>query len=160
MTTEDIFLLHAIKNSISTNWLRVIKDHMEYSSLRRSLYLPYACLISKMLVLLGVDFSNEQKMHLGSSNTFGKDSLMSLGLVKTVKGWKFMGEHVMHDITEKKEIVTTGGTHFFPETNFDKYVVNQIRVLHNKFDKLESMFGANMEMVTEDSDEEDTIEIF
>lgn len=61
MTTEDIYLLHAIKHNTPTNWLQVVKDRMEYAALKRSLYLPYGGLISKMLVLLGVNLKGEPK---------------------------------------------------------------------------------------------------
>lgn len=61
MTTEHVHLLHAIRNNTPTKWLRVVKDHMKNVALKRSLYLPYACLISKILVLQVVEVRNEKK---------------------------------------------------------------------------------------------------
>lgn len=134
MTTKDIYLLYAIKNSIPTNWLQVVKDHMEYIALKRSLHLPYACFLSKVLVLIGVDVSNEQKCIWSSSKTFDNDSIMSLGLVKTMNGWKFMGENILGYNTGNTSTTTMIGTNFFPETNFEKYAAEQIRILHDKYD--------------------------
>ncbi|KOM34565.1 hypothetical protein LR48_Vigan02g071500 [Vigna angularis] len=47
MTTEDVFLLYAIKNDIPTNWVEVLKDHMIEVGLSQAHYLPYAVLIMK-----------------------------------------------------------------------------------------------------------------
>ncbi|WVY95062.1 hypothetical protein V8G54_034150 [Vigna mungo] len=122
MTLEDIYLLHAVRNNTPVNWLCVIKDHLKNSSLKRSLYLPYACLISKILVLQGVEIRNEQKRFWGSSNTFSKDSLASLGLVKTINQWNFMGENIVDHCPSER----LNDSSFFPETKFEKYIAQQI----------------------------------
>lgn len=136
MTSEDIYLLHAIRNNTYVNWLRVIKDHMKNSALKRSLYLPYACLMRKILVLHGIDIRNEQKRFWGSSNVFNRDSLMSLGIVKTMNGWNFMGENCVDHCSKHCDTKKLDNSNFFPESKFDKYVAQQIRILHEKFDKL------------------------
>lgn len=156
MTTEEIYLLHVIKNGNSTNWLQVVKDHMEYTTIIGSLYLPYVCLINKVLVLLRVDIKNEQKCIWNSSNVFDKDSLMSLGLVKTINEWKFMDENTSESISTKEAV----GTDFFLVTNFEKYVAEQIRILHEKYDSLAMRKYDSVQPVTESYSEENSSEPF
>ncbi|KOM48065.1 hypothetical protein LR48_Vigan07g176900 [Vigna angularis] len=58
MTTEDVCLLHAIKNDIPTNRVEVLKDHMAEAALSNSHYLSYVVLISKLLIY---KLNNEEK---------------------------------------------------------------------------------------------------
>ncbi|KOM43099.1 hypothetical protein LR48_Vigan05g070300 [Vigna angularis] len=46
MSTEDVFLLHAIKNRIPTNWVAVLKDHMITAGDKYAHKLPYGVFIS------------------------------------------------------------------------------------------------------------------
>ncbi|XP_014523585.1 serine/threonine-protein kinase-like protein At3g51990 [Vigna radiata var. radiata] len=119
---------------------------MEYAALRRSLSLPYGCPVSKILVLLGVDVNNEHKCIWSSSNVFDRDSFMSLGLVKTINGWRFMGENFSEEITGKTSELTIKGTRLFPESNFEKYVAEHIRILYDKIENLTLLQKGNLEL--------------
>ncbi|KOM55292.1 hypothetical protein LR48_Vigan10g118400 [Vigna angularis] len=86
MTTEDICLLHAIKNDIPANWVEILKDHMAEVALSNSPYLPYVVLISKLLILQGVDINGEQKCSCDCTNVINRNTIASFGLAKTMRG--------------------------------------------------------------------------
>ncbi|KOM49935.1 hypothetical protein LR48_Vigan08g076200 [Vigna angularis] len=62
MSTEDVFLLNAIKTRIPTNWVAVLKDHMIDARDKCAHKLPYVVFISKVLVLQGVHVFEEDKL--------------------------------------------------------------------------------------------------
>ncbi|KOM27164.1 hypothetical protein LR48_Vigan404s001500 [Vigna angularis] len=77
MSTEDVFLLNAIKTRILTNWVAVLKHHMIVAGDDYARKLPYGIFISKVLELQGVDtvngwfFIDEQTV--GSPPTLDQD---------------------------------------------------------------------------------------
>ncbi|KOM52233.1 hypothetical protein LR48_Vigan09g089200 [Vigna angularis] len=127
MTTKDICLLHAIKNDIPTNWVDILKDHTAEATLNNSHYLPYVVLISKLLVLKGVDISGEQKCSYNCTNVINRNTIASFGLVKTVRGWCFKGEEEFVYSSGSTCAVNDDRRNFVPETNFERYVVDQFR---------------------------------
>ncbi|KOM48407.1 hypothetical protein LR48_Vigan07g211100 [Vigna angularis] len=133
MTTEDVYLLHAIKNDIPTNWVEVHKDHMAEASLSNSHYLPYVVLISKLLILQGVNINGEQKCSCNCTNVINQNTIASLGLVKTVKGWCFKGEEDLSYSSGSTPAANAERTNFFPETNFERFVAEQFRTLNDEF---------------------------
>lgn len=86
MTTEDVYLLYAIKNDVLTNWMKVLKDHMTEATLSQSHYLPYAVLVSRILIIQGVDISGERKCSCNWTNVINRNIIASLRLVKTMRG--------------------------------------------------------------------------
>lgn len=68
MSTEDVYLLHAIKSNIPINWVELIKNHMKNTVFKRSHYLPYVVFISKVLVIQGVNVNGEQKCSCSWTN--------------------------------------------------------------------------------------------
>ncbi|KOM41100.1 hypothetical protein LR48_Vigan04g129800 [Vigna angularis] len=86
ITTGDVFLLYAIKNGVPTNLVEVIKDHMIDAGTKHAVHLPYVVFINKILTLQGVDVSGEKKFSCNCSNGINRNTLTSIGLVKTTKG--------------------------------------------------------------------------
>ncbi|KOM47530.1 hypothetical protein LR48_Vigan07g123400 [Vigna angularis] len=60
MSTEDVFLLNAIKTRIPTNCVAVLKHHMIAEGDDYACKLPYGVFIIKVLELQGVDVSEEE----------------------------------------------------------------------------------------------------
>ncbi|KOM34548.1 hypothetical protein LR48_Vigan02g069800 [Vigna angularis] len=100
MIVEDVFLLYAIKNDAPTNWVEVIKDHMIDAGTKHARHLPYVVFISKILTLQGVD---------------------------TTKGWCFKDEENIVQSSGSTLAVNEDRTNFFPETNFERFVVEKLR---------------------------------
>ncbi|KOM55793.1 hypothetical protein LR48_Vigan10g168500 [Vigna angularis] len=140
MTTKDVYLLYAIKNYVPTNWMEVLKDHMTNVALRQSHYLPYVVFVSRILVLQGVDSSGEQKCSCNCTNMINRNTIASLGLVKIIKGWCFKGEEDSVNSSGSTPIVNEERTNFFPETNFERFAVDQFRILIEKVNQLERKF--------------------
>ncbi|KOM43419.1 hypothetical protein LR48_Vigan05g102300 [Vigna angularis] len=165
MSTEDVFLLNAIKTRIPTNWVAVLKDHMIGAGDKYAHKLPYRVFISKVLVLQGVDVSEEDILLFNRSQEIGIPSMFSIGLESTMNGWFFTDEQTVGSSPTRDEDHTT----FIPQTDFEKYVVDQFRKtserdelvektlfkLEKKGDVLnENCIGSE----TEDSDDEDSME--
>ncbi|KOM27165.1 hypothetical protein LR48_Vigan404s001600 [Vigna angularis] len=163
MTTEDVFLLYAIKNHVTTNWVEVIKDHMIDAGTKHAQHLPYVVFISKILTLQGVDVSVEKKCSCNCSNVINRNTLTSIGLVKTTKGWCFKDEENMVQRFGSKPALNEDRTNFVPETNFERFVVEKLRRLEQKIDALHEKKNKNdypTEDSSEESSEEDSMEIF
>ncbi|KOM28761.1 hypothetical protein LR48_Vigan583s001200 [Vigna angularis] len=107
MTTEDVYLLHAIKNHVPTNWVEVLKDNMTEAALSQSHYLPYAVLVIRILILQGVNVDGEQKCSCNCTNVVNRNTVASLG------------------------------TNFLPETIFERFVADQFKNLNERVTNLE-----------------------
>ncbi|KOM52112.1 hypothetical protein LR48_Vigan09g077100 [Vigna angularis] len=129
MTTEDVFLLYAIKNDVPTNWVEVIKDDMIDAGTKHARHLPYAMSISKILTIQGVDVSGEKKCSCNCSNVINRNTLTSIGLVKTTKGWFFKDEGNMVESFGSTPALNADRNNFIPETNFERFVVEKLRRL-------------------------------
>ncbi|KOM40599.1 hypothetical protein LR48_Vigan04g079700 [Vigna angularis] len=163
MTIEDVFLLYAIKNHVPTNWVEVIKDHMIDAGTKHERHLPYVVSISKILTLQGVDVSGEKKCSCNCSNVINRNTLTSIGLVKTTKGWCFKDEEKMVQSSGSTLALNEDRTNFVPETNFERFVVEKLRRLEQKIDALHEKKNKNdspTEDSSEESSEEDSMEIF
>ncbi|KOM27163.1 hypothetical protein LR48_Vigan404s001400 [Vigna angularis] len=123
MATEDVFLLNAIKTRIPTNWVVVLKDHMIAAGDKYAHKLTYGVFISQVLILQGVDVSQEVRLVCNKSQEIGILSLFSIGLERTVNGWFFRDELTVGSTP------TPAANHiaFIPQTDFEKYVVDQFR---------------------------------
>ncbi|KOM57704.1 hypothetical protein LR48_Vigan11g073700 [Vigna angularis] len=95
ISTEDVFLLNAIKTRIPTNWVAVLKHHMIAAGDNYARKLPYGVLISKVLELQGEDVSEEERIMCKRSEDIGIPSLSSIGLKKTMNGWFFIDEQTI-----------------------------------------------------------------
>ncbi|KOM51872.1 hypothetical protein LR48_Vigan09g053100 [Vigna angularis] len=110
MSTEDVFLLNAIKTRIPTNLVAILKHHMIAAGDDYARKLPYGVFISKVLELQGVDVYEEERIMCKRSEEISIPSLSSIGLKKTVNGWFFIDEQTVgtpptidQDHTESKE---------------------------------------------------------
>ncbi|KOM55906.1 hypothetical protein LR48_Vigan10g179800 [Vigna angularis] len=112
MSTEDVFLLNAIKTRIPTNWVAV-------------------------LILQGVDVSQEVRLVCNKSQKIGILSLFSIGLERTVNGWFFRDELTVGS-TPTPAIDHTA---FIPQTDFEKYVVDQFRKKSEGMRELKILFS-------------------
>ncbi|KOM43426.1 hypothetical protein LR48_Vigan05g103000 [Vigna angularis] len=152
MTTEDVFLLYAIKNDVPTNWVEVIKDHMIDAGTKHARYLPYAVFISKILTLQGVNVSGGKKCSCNCSNVINRNTLTSIGL-----------EGNMVQSSGSTSALNEDRTNFVPETNFERFVVEKLRRLEQKIDALQEKKNKNDSLTedsSEESSEEDSMEIF
>ncbi|KOM48173.1 hypothetical protein LR48_Vigan07g187700 [Vigna angularis] len=152
MTTEDVFLLYAIKNDVPTNWVEVIKDHMIHVGTKHARHLPYVVFISKNLTLQGVNVSGEKKCSCNCSNVINRNTLTSIGLVKTTKRWCFKDEENMVESSGSTPALNEDRTNFVPETNFERFVLEKLRRLEQKIDALHEKKNKN-DSPTEDSSE-------
>ncbi|KOM25611.1 hypothetical protein LR48_Vigan125s000100 [Vigna angularis] len=162
MSTEDVFLLNAIKTRIPTNWVAVLKDRMIAVGHKYAHKLPYGVFISQVLILQGVDVSQEDKLVCSKSQEIGILSLFSIGLERTVNGWFFRDELTFGSTPTP----TADHTTFSPQTDFEKYVVDQFRKKYERDDRVEDTLfrwekKGNKNVIgfeTEDSDDESTDE--
>ncbi|KOM50078.1 hypothetical protein LR48_Vigan08g090500 [Vigna angularis] len=122
MSTEDLFLLNAIKTRIPTNWVAVLKGHMIGAGDKYAHKLPYGVFISKVLVLQGVDVFEEDRLLCNKSQEICIGSLFSIGLKRTVNGWFFRDEKIA----------------FNPQTDFEKYVVDEFRKMSERVERVEN----------------------
>ncbi|KAG2394781.1 uncharacterized protein HKW66_Vig0078440 [Vigna angularis] len=118
LTTEDLFLVHAIKTRIPINWVAVMSDHMIEIASRRGHNLPYGVFIISVLKHHQVDLTGEKKIGCTKSNEIGKATLNFNGLKKTEDGWVF------------KDVDET------PHTEFERFVVDQFRRLSTRISKV------------------------
>ncbi|KOM43467.1 hypothetical protein LR48_Vigan05g107100 [Vigna angularis] len=96
MSTEDVFLLNAIKTRIPTNWVAIVKHHMIAAGDDYAHKFPYGVFISKVLELQGVDASEEERRIVCKRlEEIGKPILSSIGLKKTVNGCFFNDEQIV-----------------------------------------------------------------
>ncbi|KOM55600.1 hypothetical protein LR48_Vigan10g149200 [Vigna angularis] len=108
LATTDLFLVHAIKTRIPTNWVAVMSEHM----IEHGHILPYGVFISRVLKHHQVDLTGEKKIRCTESNKIGKAALKHNGLKKTQDGWVF------------KDVDETPST-FTPQIEFETFVVDQ-----------------------------------
>ncbi|KOM54841.1 hypothetical protein LR48_Vigan10g073300 [Vigna angularis] len=117
----------------------------------------------KILTLQGVDVSGEKKCSCNCSNVINRNTLTSIGLVKTTKGWCFKDEENMVQSSGGTPALNDDRTNFVPETNFERFVVEKLRRLEQKIDTLHKKKNKNdspTEDSSEESSEEDSMEIF
>ncbi|KOM31376.1 hypothetical protein LR48_Vigan01g093100 [Vigna angularis] len=157
MSTEDVYLLHAIKSNIPTNWVEVIKNHMMNVVFKKSHYLPYAVFISKVLEIQGVNVNGEQRCSCSGINVINRNTIASLGLVKTVKGWCFKSEENLSYSSGSNLATKAECTYFTPETNFERFAAEQFRILNEKFNNFERRFNEAQQRKEDNNSDEDTM---
>ncbi|KOM48437.1 hypothetical protein LR48_Vigan07g214100 [Vigna angularis] len=162
MSTKHVFLLNAIKTRIPTNSVAVLKDHMIAEDDKYAQKLSYGVFISQVLILQGVNVSQEDRLLCNNSQEIGILSLFSIGLERTVNGWFFRDELTVGSTPTP----TADHTAFIPQTDFEKNVVDQFRKKSERDERVEDTLfrqekkgnknGIGFE--TEDSDDESTDE--
>ncbi|KOM51771.1 hypothetical protein LR48_Vigan09g043000 [Vigna angularis] len=130
LTTEELFLLHAIKTRIPTNWVVAMSDHMIEIARLHDHNLPYGVIISSVLKHHQVDLIGENKVRCIKSNEISKAALTFIGLKKTEDGWVFRDE------AEPSSVNETPST-FTPHTEFERFVVDQFQRLSTIISKVE-----------------------
>ncbi|KAG2384439.1 uncharacterized protein HKW66_Vig0147970 [Vigna angularis] len=108
---DDLFLVHAIKTRIPTNWVAVMSEHMIEIAISHGHILPY-----------------------------GKAALTHNGLKKTKDCWVF------------KDVNETHST-FTPQTEFERFVMDQFRRLSTRISKVEK----SLIMIHKKSDEDNAL---
>ncbi|KOM25193.1 hypothetical protein LR48_Vigan53s000800 [Vigna angularis] len=137
---QDLFLVHAIKTRIPTNWVVVMSEHMIEIASSHGHILPYGIFISRLLKHHQVDLTGEKKIWCTKSNEIGKAALRHNGLKKTKDGWVF------------KDVDETLST-FTPQTKFERFVVDQFRMLSKGISKVEK----SLIMIHKKSDEDNAL---
>ncbi|KOM25612.1 hypothetical protein LR48_Vigan125s000200 [Vigna angularis] len=120
-----------------------------------------ADLSRKILTLQGVDVSGEKKCSCNCSNVINQNTLTSIGQVKTTKGWCFKDEENMVQSSGSTLAFNEDRTNVFPETNFERFVVEKLRRLEQKIDPLHQKKNKNdspFEDSSEESSEEDSMD--
>ncbi|KOM48264.1 hypothetical protein LR48_Vigan07g196800 [Vigna angularis] len=156
LTTADLFLVHAIKTRIPTNWVVVMSEHMIEIASSHGHIFPYGVFITRVLKHHQVDLTGENKIWCTESNEIGKATLRHNGLKKTKDGWVF------------KDVDETPST-FTPQTEFERFVVDQFRMLSTRISKVEKSLimihkksdednALITPLASESDDEDDTIE--
>ncbi|KOM52111.1 hypothetical protein LR48_Vigan09g077000 [Vigna angularis] len=162
MSTKYVLMLNAIKTRIPTNWVAVLKDCMIAVGHRYAHKLPYGVFISQVLILQGVDVSQEVRLVCNKSQEIGILSLVSIGVERIGNGWFFKDELTFGSTPTP----VADHTAFIPKTDFEKYVVDQFRKKSERDERVEDTLfrwekkgnknGIGFE--TEDSDDESTNE--
>ncbi|KAG2389642.1 uncharacterized protein HKW66_Vig0177150 [Vigna angularis] len=111
------------KNS-DTNWVAIMSKHMIEIASSHGHILPYGIFISRVLKHHQVDLTAEKKIRCTESNEIGKTAFRHNGLKKTQDGWVF------------KDVDKTPST-FTPQTEFERYVVDQFRRLSTRISKVQ-----------------------
>ncbi|KOM49566.1 hypothetical protein LR48_Vigan08g039300 [Vigna angularis] len=73
----------------------------------------------------GVDVSGEKKCSCNFSNVINRNTLTSIGLMKTTKGWCFKDEENMVQTSGSTPALNEDRSNFVPETNFERFVVEK-----------------------------------
>ncbi|BAT89089.1 hypothetical protein VIGAN_05277200, partial [Vigna angularis var. angularis] len=137
LTTEDLFLLHAIKTRVPTNWVVAISDHMIEIARLHTHNLPYGVFINTVLKHPQVDLTGETKVGCTKTNEIGKVTLTFIGLKKTEDGWVFKDVRApIMDEVEPSSIDDTPSS-FTPHTKFERFVVDQFQRLSTRISKVE-----------------------
>ncbi|KOM47905.1 hypothetical protein LR48_Vigan07g160900 [Vigna angularis] len=136
LTTTNLFLVHAIKTRIPTNWFAVMSEHMIQIASSHGHIMPYGVFISRVLKHHQVDLTGEKKIWCTESNEIGKMALRHNGLKKTKNGLVF------------KDVDETPST-FTPQTGFERFFVDQFRRLSIRISKAEK----SLIMIHKKSDE-------
>ncbi|WVY91359.1 hypothetical protein V8G54_036873 [Vigna mungo] len=147
LTTEDICLIHALKESIQTDWAKAIFDNRIKVTRPDIASLPYVVFISQVLVHCKVEFTDEATQYYNKKNMAHKSTLHHMGLRRSETGWVFIDEH-QHNMGEEVDPLnassSTTASSFRPKNEFERNIVRQIHTLishHNiyqsRFDKLD-----------------------
>ncbi|KOM48360.1 hypothetical protein LR48_Vigan07g206400 [Vigna angularis] len=93
LTVEDMYLLHALRTKIQTNWTFVINDHMIKVVRQKKYYLPYAVFISRIMRFHDVDITNEVTICCNKKDVIEKLFLDHIDKFKPLKRFeKFVVE--------------------------------------------------------------------
>ncbi|KAG2396799.1 uncharacterized protein HKW66_Vig0230740 [Vigna angularis] len=133
LSTADLFLVHAIKTWIPTNWVAIMSEHMIEIESSHGHILPYGVFISRVLKHHQVDLTGEKTIWCTKSNEIGKATLRHNGLKKTKDGWVF------------KDVDETPST-FTPQTEFERFKLDEDNALITP-------------STSESDDEDDTTEV-
>ncbi|KOM48321.1 hypothetical protein LR48_Vigan07g202500 [Vigna angularis] len=124
-TTEDLYLLKAIRENIQADWPAAISDNMLKVTKFESAMLPYCVFISKVLIHLGVECINESSESYGRTNMIDKSALHCMGLQHTPDGWEFKNEFVEED----NDVAESSSIRYRPRSEFKKFMLKEIRSL-------------------------------
>ncbi|KOM41099.1 hypothetical protein LR48_Vigan04g129700 [Vigna angularis] len=86
LTIADLFLVHAIKTRIPTNWVAVMSEHMIEIASSHGHILAYGVFISSVLKHHQIDLTGEKNIWCTESNEIGKAALRHNGLKNTKDG--------------------------------------------------------------------------
>jgi len=80
MTTEDIYLMFALKVKIQTKWAKLICDSIMKVIFLPIYQLPYGLILSKVFEYYKVDLTDEVCMDLNHTNIIKENALHHMGI--------------------------------------------------------------------------------
>lgn len=142
LTIEDVYLLHALRAKIPTDWTYVVGDHITKITRQQVYHLPYVVFISRLLRHHGLNVSNEVTLSCSKKNMIEKLSLHHIGLRRDEKEWSFKDEH-LPEVEEVEPIgVDKSKYHFKPQSEFEKFVVDKFKGQDDKLSKLQKSLSS------------------
>lgn len=96
-TTEDLYLLKALKEDIQVDWLATIFDNMLKVTRLEFAKLPYCVFISKILIHFGVDCIGESSESYNRTRMINQSVLHMMQMQETPNGWVFKNEAAEDD---------------------------------------------------------------
>ncbi|KAG2403044.1 uncharacterized protein HKW66_Vig0246860 [Vigna angularis] len=119
---------HLLRNASPNGWISDDEERYKFGCCR------------KLFKHHQVDLTGEKKIWCTESNEIGKAALRHNGLKKTKDGWVF------------KDVDETPST-FTPQTEFERFVVDQFRMLSTRISKVEK----SLIMIHKKSDEDNAL---
>ncbi|KOM50196.1 hypothetical protein LR48_Vigan08g102300 [Vigna angularis] len=93
LTTEDVCIIHLLKENIQTNWETSISDNMIKLTRLEATSLPYVVFVFKVHHYFHIDCVEESCETYGKRNVVDKIALHHMGLRHGVEGWTFKDEN-------------------------------------------------------------------
>ncbi|KOM55819.1 hypothetical protein LR48_Vigan10g171100 [Vigna angularis] len=128
LTIEDIFLIHALKGHIHTDWAEVVSDTIIKTTRPPMASLPYVVFLSKVFEFYHFSLTDEVSTGYNNTNKNEKAAFHHTGLRKREDGWAFKDEpHA--DQGEYVDPINVDKSHASPavrpKNNFEKCVLNE-----------------------------------
>ncbi|XP_047161390.1 uncharacterized protein LOC124831443, partial [Vigna umbellata] len=117
-TTEDLYLLKAIKENIQADWPAAISENMLKVTRLESTMLPYRVFISKVMIHFGVECVNESSESYGRTNMIDKSTLHRMGLQDGPNGWQFKDELADED----EDAAGSSSVPYRSRSEFEKFI--------------------------------------
>ncbi|KOM31354.1 hypothetical protein LR48_Vigan01g090900 [Vigna angularis] len=129
-------------------------------------YLPYVVFINRILTLQGVNVESEEICSCNCTNKINRNTLSSIGLVKTEKGWRIKDEVDLVHSSASTPAQNEERTNYFLEINFERFVAEQFKHLNEivtgiegKIDNLQQQRVNNSSEGSEESSDEDSMDM-
>ncbi|WVY89245.1 hypothetical protein V8G54_034759 [Vigna mungo] len=125
-------------NNIPTNWLEVFKDHMIEATQFFVRQFPYGVLVSNMLILHGVHISSERKYSNTCSDIINFNTLASLGIVWSNKGWHYDEDVDITNVIRRTSPTKQLRSNSMSDCPHGTYFIDLLQLINDKLKSLES----------------------